>query len=145
MTEPRHGRKLVLSAVALVPGKVRHSAAAASEVRELVEAIMVRSAFLDRAPFSWVGLMLRYGKRNQESPEYDEVDPEDGELPVAIELDMNDLQKASKEDVQRHFLGATLRSLIDVGRRFDLPTAALEEAMAAAKRTNVAEDSRRNS
>lgn len=132
MMESKHGRKLVLSAVALVPGRVRHSAAAAAEVRELLEAMMIRSAFLADAPFSWVGLMLRYGERNQEAPEYDEIDAEDGELPVAIELDMKDLQRASKGEVQRRFLVATLRSLIDIGRRYNLPTADFEEALKAA-------------
>lgn len=90
---------------------------------------MIRSGFVAAAPFSWVGLMLRYGERNQEVPEYDEIDPEDGELPLAIELDMKELQRASKDDVQRRFLEATLRSLIDVGIRFNLPTRDLEEAL----------------
>lgn len=134
MRKPKHGRRLVLSAVALVPGRVRHAAAAAAEVRELVEAMMIRSGFLATAPFSWVGLMLRYGKRNQEVPEYDEIDPEDGELPVAIELDMKELQRASKDEVQRRFLEATLRSLIDVGSRFNLPIRDFEEALGASSR-----------
>jgi len=54
---------------------------------------------------------------------------------VAIELDMNDLRRASKEEVQRQFLEATLRSLIDVGKRFGLSTAALEEALTVARKT----------
>lgn len=126
MSKPKHGRELVLSAVSVVPGRVRHSAAAAAEVRELVESMMVRSDFLATAPFSWVGIVFRYGVESRESPDYGKIDPDDGELPVTIELDINDLERASKENVVRQFLDATLRTLIDIGRRYDLPTADLE-------------------
>jgi len=121
MIKPKHGRILVLGAVALVPGRVRHSLAAMTEVRELVEAMMIRVNFVEHAPFSWVGLILRYGERDQESPEYEKIDPQDGELPVAIELDIKSLQNVSEEEVRRRFLQATLLSLIDIGKKFNLP------------------------
>jgi len=129
MNQPKHGRQLVVGAVALVPGRVRFSIETMTEVRELVEATMIQSCFLSGAPFSWIGLILRYGEHEQESPEYETIDPENGELPVAIELDMTKLRYASQGEVRSQFLQATLRSVIDIGKKFNLPIDEFEKML----------------
>jgi hypothetical protein len=125
----KHNRKLVLGAVALVPGRVRHSASAATEVRDEVEAMMVQHGFLTGAPFEWIGLILRYGHYNAEAPELESINVKDGDLPVSIELDMHELQGVSKEQVRRQFREATLKAIVEVGKKYGLSTAPFEDAL----------------
>ena len=90
---------------------------------------MVQHGFLTGAPFEWIGLILRYGRYNAEVPELESINIKDGDLPVAIELDMEDLQGASKGEVRRQFREATLKAIVGVGRRYGLPTAPFERAL----------------
>lgn len=129
MKKPKHGRLLALGAVSLVPGRVRDDIRVATEVRDEVEELMRASSFLEGAPFSWVGVMLRYGSRETELPEYDRIDEADGELPVAVELDMGALRGASRERVKQLFMRGVLRALLDIGRRYQLNTRAVEQML----------------
>jgi len=85
---------------------------------------------LVKAPFTWVGISLRFGLKNEDAPLYQGIDKEDGELALAIELDTHELQHASRDELKRLFMIATLKSLIHVGHNYGLPTEEFERRLA---------------
>ena len=123
-----HDRKLVLSGIALTTARNnRHGMAVMTEVRDKVESLMIETGYADDARFKWVGLSLRYGLKNDAQPVYDRIDETDGELPIAIELDTHELQCASREELKRLFMVATLKALIHVAERYGRPCGKLRE------------------
>ncbi len=123
-----HKRKIVLGGVSLTPARLNRAIhQVSSEVMDEVEALMLESGYLEHAPFKWVGLIFRYGLKNENEPHYKPIDPKDGELPLAIELDTHELRAASPEELRRKLCLGALTALIHAGRKFDLPTARLEE------------------
>ena len=135
-----HDRKLVLGGAGSVPGRLRFSGAAIDEVRDEVERLMLDSAFLQGAPFRWIGLIFRYGTETRLVPEYGKIDKKDGELPITIELEMEKLRRIDRpklhDELKRTFMLATLDALIHVGKRYSLPTEVLQ-----AKRSDVYDSS----
>ncbi len=126
-----HNRKLVLGGASLTQAKCnRHTATVGTEVRDRIEEVMNSVDFLKRAPFQWIGLMLRFGLRNETEPHYLGIDENDGEIALAIELDTHELQHASHEELTARFMVATLRALIDVGKKYNLPYVRLQEMLA---------------
>ena len=122
-----HNRKLALSGASLTHARVnRHTIGVGSEVRDELEQVMISAGYFDKAPFEWVGVSLRFGLKNEDAPHYQGIDKNDGEIALAIELDTHELQHASREELKRLFMIATLKSLIHVGRKYGLPTEAME-------------------
>ena len=127
--QPKHNRKIKLGGVALTLGSMRHSSRIMQEVSPTIEQIMVQSNYLEKASFLWVGMIFRYGLKNETIPHYQRIDKKDGELPLAIELDMRVLLTADETDpdmLKDFFEIATLDSLIHAGQKYKLPIAALE-------------------
>lgn len=123
-----HNRKLVLSGVSLTKARPnRYGIEIMGEIRDELEGILVTSGYLDRAPFIWVGLTLRYGLKYEDKPHYQRIDKKDGELPLAIELDTHDLIEADRNELKRLFTLATLKALIHAGQKHKLPVGYLEE------------------
>lgn len=121
-----HNRKLVIGVVSLTIAKIRGDIPILSEVRDELEQLLIQSNYLDGAPFKWVGMILRYGLKNDASPVYEKINSKHGDLPLAIEIDTHELIGASKEQMKHIFTKATLIALIDAGRKYNLPVAALE-------------------
>lgn len=92
---------------------------------EELENAITGSHFLDRAPFRWIGLVIRFGVKDETTPQYYKINHKHGDLPVAIELDAGRLQGKSLAELTSEFKNAALRVLVDVGDRYGLPNAAL--------------------
>lgn len=123
-----HNRKLGLCGVSLTTARCnQHDLPVMSEIQNEVEALMISSGFLQEAPFKWVTLALRYGLKYEDEPHYMRVNKKYGDLPLGIELDTHDLRDADRDKLKRIFTLATLRSLIHAGKKYNLPTAALEQ------------------
>mgnify|MGYP001288013609 FL=1 len=117
-----HNRLLVLGGASLTMARAnRHDLPVMGEIMDEFERVMIDTGFLENAPFKWVGLILRYGLKNEEEPHYQRIDKKDLEIPVAIELDVHDLVDASREELKKIFLIATLKVLVDVGQKYKLP------------------------
>jgi hypothetical protein len=122
-----HNRKLVLGGASLTTARVnRNTIAVGTEIMDELEPVMTSSGYLENAPFKWVGLMLRFGLQYEDEPHYQGIDQKDGELALAIELDTHELRDADRDTLKRLFMIATLKSLIHAGRKYNLPTEALE-------------------
>ncbi len=133
-----HNRKLVLGGVALTMARNnRNEGSVMVEISDEIEQVMITSGYLKKAPFRWIGLMLRYGLKNDDEPVCKRIGRRDGELPLAIELDTHELRDASREELKRRFMIATLKSLIYVGKKYRLPTFAFEERLEKLVLTNT--------
>jgi hypothetical protein len=122
-------RKLLASAVSLVPGKVRGDIAAGSRARDEVESLLVPE-FFEKAPFDRVGVIFRYGERTRLTPEYQRIGTFDGirELPIAIELEMNRLRRIPPEEVYRILKQVLMDALLAVADKYGLRAERLREA-----------------
>lgn len=99
----------------------RHVMVVGEEVRNELEQAIVETGYLEKAPFKWVGLILRFGLKNEDEPHYQRIDRKHGDLPVAIELDTHELQHASRDELKDIFTIATLKVLVHVAQKYGLP------------------------
>ena len=131
VTGMAHNRKLVLGSVALTKARLpaRLHAAALNAVRDRLEQEMIGSDYLENAPFTWVGLIIREGLVDQPKPRLGKIDQKDGELPVAIEIDVNRLIGATQDVIEETYQTATLTSLHYVGQKFGLKVGRLEQLL----------------
>lgn len=125
-----HNRKLAFSGISLTMARPnRHDLEVMDELRDELEELMISSGYLEGAPFTWVGLALRYGLENEDKPHFLGINKKHGDLALGIELDTNELIAADRDELKRLFTVATLKSLIQAGKKHKLPVEALEELL----------------
>ncbi len=125
-----HNRKLVLSGASLTHARVnRQTAEVGIEIMDELEQIMISTGYLEHAPFKWVGLTLRFGLQFEDEPHFQEIDENDGEIALAIELDTHDLVNASRDELKDLFMIATLKTLVHVGIKYNLPHQKFDEML----------------
>ena len=116
----------IYGAVALVKGRVKNCLKVMSRVDKYLDNLVYIKKFMeDPLPFKWVGLLFRYGIKNDLKVEFQRIHKKDGDLPIALELDMEILQWADKNNLELlHdiFMIAALEALIQVGEKYKLPT-----------------------
>lgn len=123
----QHNHKLGLSGAAMTTQRLpRYTIEVATYVRDKLEKLMLDSGYLNGAPFDWVTVSLRYGLKNEDEPHYEPINKKYGDIPLAIELDARELAVASREEMEKVFEIAVLKSLIAAGRKFNLSVALLE-------------------
>lgn len=129
-----HNRKLVIGGVALTKARVpaKPMAAAANRVRDELEEEVIRSGYLDGAPFRWVGLIIREGLVDETEPHYEKINAKHGDLPLAIEIDVHRLLGVSEDEMATVYRKATLIALIHAGERYGLPVTRLQSLLEAA-------------
>ena len=128
--QSKHDRKIVFSGIALTLGSMNHDLKAYQEIRNDLQPIMISSGYLENAPFIWIGMVFRYGLKNEIVPHYQRINKKYGDLPLAMELDMRILLTAdetSPELLKEFFEIATLDALIHAGRKYKLRIDALLE------------------
>ncbi|WP_353739230.1 Imm39 family immunity protein [Sphingomonas sp. NIBR02145] len=129
-----HNRKLVIGCVALTMARVRPTKAVASagnRVREELEQEIIQSEYLENTPFRWVGLIIREGLVDEEKPHFGRIDPKDGELPLAIEIDVHRLLGATEDEMARVYRKATLTALVHAGKKYNFPIDRFKELLDA--------------
>ncbi len=118
-----HNRKFVPGRVDMV--KIRFlNTKKTADIQDEIEQLIIKADFLKNTPFTWIGLIYRYGLINKLKPQYQRIDKKDGELPIAIELDSHILKWADNncpELFREIFIIGGLDALIDVGRKYKLP------------------------
>ncbi len=126
-----HNRKLALSGVALTKARIppKQNGAAAIRVRDELEQEIIQSGYLENAPFSWIGLIIRYGLVDETKPHYDKIDPKDGELPLAIEIDVHRLLGVSEDEMAAVYRKATLVALVHAGDKYGLNVTRMKELL----------------
>lgn len=120
-------RELLIGAVSLVKGSVREGGKAMVAVCDALEPEIESSNFLEDAPFDVVSLILRFGSKYDTKAEIGNVNKSYRELEVAFELPMSELREMDFKTLYQAFMAATLCSLIDIGRQYQLPIDRWEE------------------
>jgi hypothetical protein len=118
-----HNRKYVPGGVALVIGRLKNSIKLMEQ--DAIEQLLIDSHFLDHAPFKWISFIYRYGLKNELTPEYQRINKKHNYLPIAIEVKMEILEWADKNNLKLLydiFMIGALEALIDVGKKYELPT-----------------------
>jgi len=116
-----HGRLYVPGGVALVKGRLQNDLKMMSQKE--VELIIEHSQILLSAPFLWIGMIFRYGTKNDLKVEFQRINKKYGTLPIAVELDMAILEWADKNNtdlLHDIFMMATLEALIQVCDKYKL-------------------------
>ncbi len=127
-TTEKHNRKLGLVGVSLTKARPPpHDIEVGTEIMDELGPVLDSSGYLDEASFEWVTVALRYGLKNEEKPHYQRINKKYGDLPLAIELDTNELIESDREGLKRLFILATLRALIHAGQKYNLPIQPLEK------------------
>ncbi|WP_164119065.1 Imm39 family immunity protein [Sphingorhabdus sp. Alg239-R122] len=126
-----HNRQLVISGVSLTEANLKlfKPWSITSIVRDELEQEIICSGYLDNAPFKWIGLILRYGLKNDVEPHYERINEQHGDLPLAMELDTHILIESSKDELITIFRKATLIALVHAGKKYSLKTDRLEELL----------------
>jgi hypothetical protein len=118
----------IVGAVALVKGKLKNSKLVSKVDKHLDGIIQSKNLIEKEIPFSWIGLIYRYGSKNDLNLDFQRIDKKDGELPIALELDMEILQWADQNNLDLlHdiFMIAALEALIQVCDKYKLPKEAI--------------------
>jgi len=123
-------RKLLIGAVGLVKGRVREDGKVMVATCDLLEPELESTKFLACAPFDVVSLILRYGEKSGAEAEIGKINRHK-ELEVAVELAMSEVRMMDFETLSETIMNATLKSLIAVGRKYDLPIERWNELLAS--------------
>lgn len=114
---------VIVGTIGLVKGRIQNFKKI-TEVDSYLDSIIKEMYLLKEASFLWIGLILRYGIKNNLKLEFQRIDKKDGELPIALELDMKILQWADQNNIgllYDIFMIAALEALIQVGQKYKLP------------------------
>ena len=127
-------KQLLIGGVGVVPGSLRNAGPAMADICTELEPLLVENNFMRGAPFETISLIVRFGTQTNLSPEYSAIDVRHRELPVAFEFSMEHVRKARKEQLKHALLLATLETLINIGRRYGLPTEGIKQRMLEVER-----------
>lgn len=120
-------RVYVPSALDLVKGHVKNDLKLME--REYIDSLLVQSKYCEDAPFTWVGLLYRYGFETNTIPRYGRISKKYGDASLTIDLKMEILQWADRNNLELLrailMIGA-LDALIHAGKKYKRPTALLE-------------------
>jgi len=121
-------RKLLIGGVALVVGNVRNAGDAMVGVCDELDPILIQSGWFPSAPFKYVSLIMRYGDKTDLNPEFQPVIEKYGELPIAIELKMEDIRAVHRDKIKLKslFRRVTLEALIAMAEKYGLPKSPIE-------------------
>lgn len=124
----RNSKRIIFGAQYLSVGTVRNTAKIINQ--DLVDGLITRSNFLDKAPFSWIHLTFLYGNKNNLKVDFKGIDEEYKDLIASVELDVEILKWADQNShklLHDIFMIAALESLMQIGKKYDLPTNIFEE------------------
>ena len=128
----KHNRKLGLCAAALTTARIPNfDIEVMTQMQDDLEQLMLDCGYLENAPFEWVTISLRYGLKNEDEPHYEPINNEYGDLPLAIEVDTNELVGCTRQEMREIFEVAALKALIHAAKKFNLPHSTLEARLEA--------------
>ncbi|MEN8237139.1 MAG: Imm39 family immunity protein [Pseudomonadota bacterium] len=125
-----HNRKFVPSGIAIVEERMQNVGNSLVKLQNKIEEDIVNSSYLDGAPFTWIGMNIRFGHKNKRAPWYQGLSKKYGDLTIAIEINADILIWADRNNVSMLddiFTIAALEALIHVGKKYHLKTKMLEK------------------
>lgn len=125
-----HPWKFVFSGVDLIGAKMKNDLKNFRKLKEnYFQDLLISSSYFDGAKFTWVGLIIRFGLKNDIKTHFKSISKKYDSLNLAKELDMRVLLTADENDVDMltdFFKIAALDSLIEAGEKYKLNPNAIE-------------------
>ncbi len=112
-------RELLIGGVGLVKGTIKNAGKAMINVCEEFEPEFERIRFLEKAPFTSVSLIIRYGMR-WGAPEVGKINHRHSELEVAIEAPMAELRMLDESKLTGVVKKLTLIALVAIAMEYNL-------------------------
>ncbi len=115
--------KIGMCGVALIQGKLRNVGNICLELRKNVNSFLLKKDYFLDTNFSWISVTFRFGIKTDLHVEFKRINKKYGDLPIAVELDMDILQWADQHnlDLLRDiFMIATLEALLQVCAKYKL-------------------------
>lgn len=113
---------LAVGGVGLKKGRIVNAQKAMISLAMEINPYLREGKFLDGAPFTLINLIFRYGDKYSELAEIEDIDSVHGELPVAVEVPMDELRVASVETVRAAFASVLIPALRLIAQNFNLPS-----------------------
>jgi hypothetical protein len=117
-------RRLGFGGVALVFGRMRNAGKAWVKIEESLDPLIRNNNLFKESPFLYVQLIFRYGIKNELKLEFKRINKKYGDLGISLELDMEILMWADKNNLELlHdiFMVSVLEALIQVAKKYKLP------------------------
>jgi len=123
-------RRIGFLGVALVKGRIKNDGQCWFQIKTYLNNFLKKYHYFNGGSFLWLSLAYRYGIKNDLKLEFQRINKTYGDLPIALELDMEILQWADQNDLELlHdiFMIAALEALIQVAKKYKLPMEAFVE------------------
>ncbi|CAO5682730.1 MAG: hypothetical protein HEEMFOPI_01770 [Holosporales bacterium] len=123
-------RRISFCAAALVKGRIYDDFNCWDKIKTYLNILLKKTEYFQTDKFLYVQLLYRYGIKNNLKVDFGRINKKYGDLPIAVELDMEILMWADKNNIDLlHdiFMIAALEALIQVCNRYKLPKEAIEE------------------
>ncbi len=116
-------RRLSFCAVALVKGRIYNGFKCWDKIKIDIDIFLKKTGYFPTDKFLYVQLLYRYGIKNDLKVEFKRIGKQYGDLPIAVELNMEILMWADKNNIDLlHdiFMIAALEALIQVCDKYKL-------------------------
>ncbi|HUX78214.1 MAG TPA: Imm39 family immunity protein [Alphaproteobacteria bacterium] len=125
---PESGVKIVGASSLVLRANIKNAGKAWEDLEIITDTMYDRQLF-PQNKFVRIGLLFLYGIKTELKPRYERIDRTYKDLPITVELDTNILRWADKnsfELMKEIFLIATCEAVLDVLRKYKLPTESVE-------------------
>lgn len=119
----------IVGAVALAKGQVKNDFSPMTRAENLIDIKVKEKNILKGCPFLWIGIIYRYGTKNDLNVDFQRINKKQGDLPISLELNMEILKWADQNNLDLlHdiYMIAALEAVIQVGLKYKLPTTVFE-------------------
>ena len=117
------GHILLVGSVDLVKARHRNSGRVSLRVRNEINAELVALGWPEKAPFSHISLIIRYGETRLEPVQIDKITKRHNELPVAVQEDVSKIVAADKSETEIESVvrPCIVRAVNAVAEKYGLP------------------------
>jgi len=113
--------RFLSAGVAVVQGRIRHSARIARRIQDKINALLDAQHFFDNAGFQRVFLTYYYGSSNDLTPRFERAE-HSGELLLSVTIGISDMRGKTDDEIADVFRAAALATIKTVADRFDRPS-----------------------
>ena len=122
-------RILLIGGVGLVKGRVKLAGPVMREICDELEPSLQRVKFTENMPFRTISMIVRFGEQTRLTPEFEPLNRRHSDLPVSVELPMEELRGLKRPQLKERLLEATYQVLEATAEKYDLPYKELNDTL----------------
>lgn len=123
-----HREPVSVTYVSAVPGNVRHGWPCLDETSVRASQVVRELGLLDGMPFTWISIVITLGDRSSE-PRVRRVNSRYRDLPVSIQVPMESLRRATRDETCRVMAHATSACILAVAERYGTSSSLVKERL----------------